>query len=248
VSILYASLPDLRATNDICGYAAGDRLLRRMADVVRASFRPYDLTGRWAGNGVVVGLPGVPRADAIIRAGALAQSLVDVGLSSCVGWATGPDDGTDVETLVLTARRRGGMASPAPATQRDERRILVVEDDDVIVGLLKELLTAEGHHVHVVGDGVEASELLSDDGAPDRFSLVLLDISLPGIDGFGVLRRMSVAGTSQRVPVILLSARSRADEVTLGLELGAVDHVAKPFSLPVLLQKVKRALDVHDPR
>jgi DNA-binding response OmpR family regulator len=71
---------------------------------------------------------------------------------------------------------------------------------------------------------------------------VVLDVSLPGLDGFAVLRRVRAAGLEGRIPVVLLTARAAEDEVVAGLELGAVDYVAKPFSPLVLMSRLERVL------
>ena len=75
-----------------------------------------------------------------------------------------------------------------------------------------------------------------------RPELILLDVDLPGLDGISVLRQLARDGVLDRSRVIMLTARAGETEVLEALELGAVDHVAKPFSVPVLMQRVRRAL------
>ncbi len=120
--------------------------------------------------------------------------------------------------------------------------VLVVEDDPTMSALLERVLTSHGWQVRVIPDGLDAVEVLVDHEAVGGFALVLLDISLPGLDGFGVLGRMREAGTLRAVPVVVLTARSRDDEVVRALEIGASDHVAKPVSVDVLLQRMDRVL------
>lgn len=150
---------------------------------------------------------------------------------------------TRVSADPVTGRTQDVGTAVASVVRRKE--ILVVEDDEVVAALLHEVLAGRGYGVRVLTDGVAASTALADPDAVAGLDLVLLDISLPGTDGFGVLRRMRSAGTCGHVPVILLTGRSRPDEVLLGLELGACDHVAKPFSVPVLLHKVTLSLKEH---
>ena len=103
-------------------------------------------------------------------------------------------------------------------------RILIVEDDpDIALGLQQDL-RLEGYEVQVVGDGPQAI----DRAAAGSYNLILLDVMLPGKDGFAVCRELRRAG--QRVPIIVLTARSHEAEKVLGLELGADDYVTKPFS------------------
>ena len=115
-------------------------------------------------------------------------------------------------------------------------RILIVEDEpDIALGLQQDLLL-EGYEVEVVGDGEHAVDR-AEAGAID---LILLDVMLPGKDGFAVCRELRRSG--QRTPIILLTARSQEAEKILGLELGADDYITKPFSPMELRARIKAAL------
>ena len=116
------------------------------------------------------------------------------------------------------------------------RTVLVIEDDASIRLGLRMNLEAEGYQVHDAEDGEQGLTLVRQ-ARPD---LVILDVMLPKVNGFEVLQRLRAEGF--RMPVIVLSARtSEMDKVT-GLELGAEDYVAKPFSLAELLARVRAAL------
>jgi DNA-binding response OmpR family regulator len=118
-------------------------------------------------------------------------------------------------------------------------RILVVEDDPSIRMGLEDTLTAKGYEVEVVGRGGDGA----DKAVGGRFDLVVLDVMLPDIDGFEVLRRIRGAkGTARTLPVIMLSARGAELDRVRGLELGADDYVTKPFSLMELLARVASVL------
>ncbi|MBV8761909.1 MAG: response regulator transcription factor [Deltaproteobacteria bacterium] len=118
-------------------------------------------------------------------------------------------------------------------------RILVVEDDPSIRMGLEDTLTAKGYEVEVVGRGGDGA----DKATGGRFDLVVLDVMLPDIDGFEVLRRIRAAkGAARRLPVIMLSARGAELDRVRGLELGADDYVTKPFSLMELLARVASVL------
>ena len=118
-------------------------------------------------------------------------------------------------------------------------RILVVEDDPSIRLGLEDTLRAKGYEVEVVTRGEDALGATAD----RRFDLVVLDIMLPGIDGFEVCRRLrQQRGPSGRVPVIILSARGAELDRVRGLEIGADDYVTKPFSLMELLARVASVL------
>ncbi len=139
-----------------------------------------------------------------------------------------------------------------PESPRAPRRVLVVDDDDVIRSLVRDGMEREGFEVCLAGDGEGALRLLAE-GAPD---LVVLDVNLPAIGGFDVL---SAIRDSSDVPVILLTGRVDEVDRVLGLELGADDYVVKPFSprelasrARAILRRVapdtKRALDFGDLR
>ena len=115
------------------------------------------------------------------------------------------------------------------------QHILIVEDDLDIQELLKNFLQDAGYTVTLAGDGAEAVSLFSD----THFDLILLDIMLPKIDGFTVcelIRRKS------RVPVIMLTALSGEEEQIRGLDLQVDDYITKPFSMPILVRKIRAVL------
>jgi DNA-binding response OmpR family regulator len=116
------------------------------------------------------------------------------------------------------------------------RRILVVEDEPVIALGLRDSLEAEGYEVEVAADGV-AAEARARAG---RFELVLLDVMLPGRDGFSICRNLRASGYS--TPIILLTAKGQESDKIRGLDLGADDYVTKPFARGELLARVRAAL------
>jgi DNA-binding response OmpR family regulator len=116
------------------------------------------------------------------------------------------------------------------------KTVLVVEDDPSIAMGLEMNLEAEGHRVVVASDGEEGLALAR---RPD-IDLVILDVMLPKLNGFEVLR--TLRAERHRMPIIMLSARGAEMDKVMGLELGAEDYVTKPFSLAELLARVKAAL------
>jgi two-component system OmpR family response regulator len=115
-------------------------------------------------------------------------------------------------------------------------RILIAEDDPSIAEALQVGLTQAGHAVDAVSDGIAADEALKHDG----FSLLILDLGLPRIDGFEVLRRLRRRNAA--VPVLILSAREQPEDKVTGLDLGADDYLAKPFSVNELQARVRALL------
>jgi DNA-binding response OmpR family regulator len=120
-------------------------------------------------------------------------------------------------------------------------RILIVEDEQHLADGLRYNLEAEQYEVDVVDNGEDALTRLKADGAYD---LVVLDVMLPGIDGFAVVADLRRA--ERFVPVLMLTARGRTEDVLHGLEAGADDYLAKPFELPILISRVRGLLRRHE--
>lgn len=115
------------------------------------------------------------------------------------------------------------------------KKILVVEDDLSIQALLHDFLKESGYDVELASDGVEA--ISKYDGQP--FDLVLLDVMLPKIDGFGVCE---VIRQKSDVPIIMLTALDGEEDQIKGLDLQVDDYITKPFSMPVLIRKIAAVL------
>jgi len=123
-------------------------------------------------------------------------------------------------------------------------RILIVEDEAHLAAGIRFNLEAEGYDAEVEADGARAlSRLAAADPVPP-FDLVILDVMLPGVDGFAVADAMRQAGNF--TPVLMLTAKSLAEDVVHGLEAGADDYLAKPFDLSVLLARVRGLLRRRD--
>ncbi|MCU1265657.1 MAG: two component transcriptional regulator, winged helix family [Acidobacteria bacterium] len=116
--------------------------------------------------------------------------------------------------------------------------VLVVEDEKHLADGLRFNLEAEGYDVDTAADGESALSLLLDD--PRRFDAVVLDVMLPGKNGFEVAAELRQAG--QFVPVLMLTARGRPEDVLRGFESGADDYLPKPFDLAVLLARINGLL------
>ncbi len=117
--------------------------------------------------------------------------------------------------------------------------ILLVEDEEHLARGLRFNFEAEGYRIEVFERGEKALERLEDSDA-EPVDLVVLDVMLPGISGFAVLERLR--SLENPVPVLLLTARDTDQDIVKGLDLGADDYLTKPFSLPVLLARVRTLL------
>jgi DNA-binding response OmpR family regulator len=117
-------------------------------------------------------------------------------------------------------------------------RVLVVEDEAHLADGLKFNLEAEGHSVQVSGDGESALKRLRDEG--EQFDVVVLDVMLPGVDGFQVATELRKA--KNYIPVLMLTARGRPEDVLEGFAAGADDYLPKPFELPIFLARLQGLL------
>ena len=117
----------------------------------------------------------------------------------------------------------------------EKKKILLVDDEQGFVDTVKQYLESRKYNVIVANDGKEALEKVEEN--PD---LILLDIIMPGIDGFEVLRRLRNNLRTRYIPVIMLTARGESKAILKAQDLGTTDYIIKPFSLKELLYLVKR--------
>jgi len=260
-------LDQFKRVNDRYGHAAGDAVLRRLGELLLRTFRGDDVVSRWGGEEFVLGMYGMSSWDGARRMTQLLESFREeefhagaerFTVSFSAGVSQYPDDGRDVEALYRAAdealyrakaagRSRvltAGRGMPSPRDRITDIDVVVVDDDEVIGELLVHTLEARGYRSRWLKDGAEAVKVLCGTQRTVRASVLLLDVGLPGLDGVSVLRRLREDGALRRTRVIMLTSRCSEGEVLETLELGAFDHVAKPFSLPVLMHKVRGALEL----
>ncbi|MEJ7786667.1 MAG: response regulator, partial [Solirubrobacteraceae bacterium] len=263
VSLALLDLDDFKRLNDDLGHAAGDAALRRFGELLSGTFRGEDVVGRWGGEEFVVGTYGMARDDGVQRVAEMLERFRrkrftgrdgrSTRLSFSAGVAEYPRDGADLHELyraaddALYTAKGAGRDRVLPAGSKVDAGalgpdVVVVEDDEALAGVLIESLETRGHRTRWLNDGQEAVAALSGAAPEISPSLLLLDVDLPGLDGLSVLRRLARDDVLSRTRVIMLTARAGEAEVVEALELGAFDHVAKPFSVPVLMQRVRRAL------
>lgn len=116
--------------------------------------------------------------------------------------------------------------------------LLVVEDEEDILEILTYNLSREGYKAIGVTDGLKGLQT-AEDKLPD---LVLLDLMLPGMNGLDICRQLKKNDKTARIPIIIVTAKGDESDVVAGLELGADDYVAKPFSIKVLMARVRAVL------
>ncbi|MBW2040328.1 MAG: response regulator [Deltaproteobacteria bacterium] len=117
-------------------------------------------------------------------------------------------------------------------------KILVVDDEEDILELVRYNLAQEGYQVTSVTSGEEALKQVRT-GVPD---LIILDLMLPGVDGLDVCKQLKNDTRTAHIPIVMLTAKGEETDIVIGLELGADDYITKPFSPKVLLARVKAVL------
>jgi PleD family two-component response regulator len=238
-------------------------VLRRLADGLRRNVRGEDVVARWGGEEFVLGMYGLTREAGIERITALLEEFraerfvadgEEFSLTFSAGVAQFPVDGQDIDTLyhaadhALYRAKASGRNQVAGASGKAPDRqelvdVAVVEDDDATGDVVTSALVDRGHTVRRYSGGASALADLAGSFPAVRPTVLLLDVEMPSVDGFAVLDQLRADGVLRNTKVLMLTGRADEDDVLRALEGGAFDHISKPFSVPVLLQKVQRALE-----
>jgi diguanylate cyclase (GGDEF)-like protein len=264
LTVAILDLDHFKHVNDTYGHEIGDEVLRRLGRRLGREFRGEDVVGRWGGEEFVVGMYGMPGTLAVERLQGLLEDWTRTPFDDPRGgeFTTAFSAGiaelpANADTLVevqraadealyrakAAGRGRVCLASEGDGVTSELAEIALVEDDVALVDLLTHSLTEHGWRVHVLSDGAAAIAALAGEPPLLQARLVLLDWNLPGVDGLDVLRKLRDAGVLARTRVVMLTARDSEADVVDALELGAADHLAKPVSVPVLVQKVRQILE-----
>lgn len=243
----------LAAINDIHGSEVGDLVVRRIAGAIQRSFRDSDNVARWGGGKFAVLFSNTDEegAAAALRKLQVATDASPVtlpdGTELTPRWHAGVAKlgGTsDLDPIIARATRRlesaRGRATERIIADDDvtsgvSRHIVVVEDDEILADLIRHRLEREDFEVTHFADGREALNAMTEISA----STVILDVMLPGADGFEILRRLRESPSLAGVPVIVLTFGAEHD-AHRAFELGADDALAKPFSVKELVTRVAR--------
>ena len=197
------------------GYAAGDRVYKRLGDLLVSTFRVEDVVSRWEGDEFVLGLYGMRRGDGIQRLAEFLEAFRQEEFTSdsgtkfratlSAGIAQDPKDATNLQSLYRTAREALGRARKMggdrvltdgrPWSERDPAsgpEIAVVDDDETLSSLLLHAVTTRGYRAELIKDGRTAVEKLGGARPEFRPQVLLLDVDLPNMDGLSVLRRLGL--------------------------------------------------------
>jgi diguanylate cyclase (GGDEF)-like protein len=253
------------------GRGTGDVVLRSIGELLPKSFRAEDVVGWWGGADFTVGMYGSTKEHAAIKLTQVCSKIGNqsflsedgqrVHVSCSAGVAQYQSDGDTVTALREEAlkaleqvRATGGIRTTGgvirvgisgvkamgPMTRRVD--VAIVDDDTALVSLLQHAMESRSLRVATFADGETAVAALTGSAPEVQASLILLGVDIPALNGLDVLRRLKAGEITRSSSVVMLTSRTGERDVLAALELGAADHIAKPFSVPVLMHKVRAML------
>ena len=257
--IALLDLDDFKLVNDMLGHHAGDVALKAAVAAVNSCIRGTDMLVRYGGDEFVLVLPGIGEDDFSRKLRAITDKLAEtavpgyekLGLSVSVGGAL--SEGRTVEETVRqadTLMYKAKTLKNAVVTETDDIEaeavrkplLLVVDDSEMNRVILSEMLKDQ-YDIIEADSGEAGISCLERYG--DGVSIVLLDIVMPGADGFDVLSRMSRSGWIDDIPVIMISSEESDDMVLRAYELGASDYISRPFDARIVRQRVGNIMRLY---
>ena len=262
--IALIDVDDFKICNDTYGHHAGDLALEAAANAIRSCIRNADLLIRYGGDEFLLVLPGIP-SDILqakleqIRA-AVQQATVP-GYShfrlslSIGGTMQAITDSMEnavrrADRLMYQAKgRKNAVMVEVPGHNptlekllQEKTQILLVDDSNMNRMLLREIL-GDGYHILEAENGQECLETLRAEAG--NIALVLLDINMPGMDGFEVLKAMNANHTIEDTPVIMISSEDSDAAIRRSYELGASDYVNRPFDARIVYRRVSNTIKLY---
>lgn len=258
---LCISLIDLdhfKAVNDLYGHPAGDEVLGRVGSILSQCVRQSDILGRWGGEEFLILFPSTDLTDAVGSVEKALHSLQDevfraggrtfrvtfsAGVAAVKAGVSMQEAVSDVDWFLYQAKDAGRnrVVSEKDSISREKGRILVAEDDDPTASIIVHRFRQEGFEVLRFADGAAALAGAQEAG----FCLVMLDVNMPGINGFELLQKLRRMPAYSGVPIVMLTAMGSEEDIARGFELGANDYILKPFSPVELVGRVHRLLRRH---
>ena len=255
-------LDNLKFTNDTFGHQSGDLVLAALADSMRHNLRTGDMLARIGGDEFVLIMPGMKEEALQDRLQSLCDRVQSIRIAeaphlrvsiSIGGVVTQKGETVDealkrADKLLYRAKDTRSTAitritAEKSAKKEEEKlRVLIVDDSAFNRELLSEMLSQE-YEILEAGNGEDALKLLSDNGR--GIALVLLDIVMPGMDGFAVLKEMSDKGMLEETPVIMISGESANDTIRHAYEMGVSDYVTRPFDEQIVRRRVRNTIMLY---
>jgi putative two-component system response regulator len=237
------------------GHGRGDRRLKAVADVITENIREADMAARFSGDVFSVLFPELTSTSALQALERIRSGLKEMGSPGptiSAGVATFPQDGQTRDALLQKvtdglhkAKSRGKdqcyyFKTDSPEETSEQARVLIVDDSDLNLKLLTGLLQPLQYEVLQAQDGEQALNL----AAKNELDLVLLDIMMPGMDGFEVCRRLKANERTRMLPIILVTALDDLESRIQGIEAGADDFITKPPNKMELIARTKSLVKI----
>jgi diguanylate cyclase (GGDEF)-like protein len=235
-------------------HEVADGVLRSFGALLREAIPKGCVGARWEEADFLILCPGMDRDGATNLIKAIVEKVRNVeqkdaegetfritasgGVVEVTYGSTFDDSVEDAYSLLEGAFELGGNTVAEVAADEDVVRILVAEDDPLSAGILLHRLEKEGFEVLHFPDGAQALE-----GAlANQVSMAILDVKMPGMDGFELLERLRKIPAYYKLPIMMLTSMGREEDIARGFDLGADDYMVKPFSPAEVLARVRRLL------
>lgn len=255
-SIGFLDVDQFKLVNDTYGHSIGDEVLKRLSDIIKRALRKSDLLARWGGEEFVVLFPdtGVEGAkEALLKALDMIRKEVfrseedvefhitfSAGVSSVSENQNVEEAISNADMFLYKAKASGRdkIVTESEEIRAEIRTILLAEDDKIIASLIIDRLEREGFEVNHFLNGSDAFDSISQ----TNFSLAILDVKMPGMDGFELLTSIRNNPTYSKMPVIILTSMGKEINIVKGLDLGADDYMVKPFSPIELVARIRKLI------
>ncbi len=257
-------IDDLEKINRNYGHPFGDKMLRRLASLLRKELRTEDIVSSWNGGEFLIGMYGISRGYGvewlaevleILRSIEFEVEKEVVSITFSAGVTQYPEDGKDIQTLYQTAastmeraKEYGGncvLASDCQSLQSRQspfhKDVILLHQDSAFANSIMEALLTRSYHVHWLKDGKTANKVLGGKSLSLRSEIILLEENLPGLNGLEILKHFKRDKVIQSSKVVWLSTTTT--EIEKALCLGCFDYINVPCNIPAFMYRLRHLLE-----